>query len=467
MLYYPLAALLGIKLLALASISAAALAFAIIVGREWGPLARCSSRSFGILWAGTALSAAFPFSLGAALALFALWALQDGHRRRFALLVLLTLAASPLAFALLAVVLAGLFVGRRPPPRRVLLPAAAVVSAALLELLLVRLFPDGGRFPFHAGELVPAACFCALGALAARRAGATVLIGSFVAYLGAIVISFAVPSALGANIERLRYAAVPLALLAAALARWRPLYLVAPLVAVAAFWNISPLVGNLRHALADPSAASAYWSPAVTFLRPRLTPSYRVEVVDTLQHWPAVHLPNAGIPIVRGWYRQNDFPTNRILYGRFGPAAYRGWLRSMGVRFVVLSDAPVDYSSRAEAALLQRGVEGLRPVLRSQHLSVYEFRDAQPLVTGPGPANVVRMLPSRLFIHVGAAGEYRVAVRFSPYWRTFQGCVAPTRDGMTRLTAFRAGIVDLDFKANVHRGVEVLTGRKPSRFCRA
>src|SRR5262245_10016314 len=111
-LYYPLAALLGIKLLALASIAAAALAFALIVGREWGPLARWSTRSFAVLWAGTALSAAFPFALGAALALFALSSLQQGHRRRFALLVLLTLAASPLAFALLAVVLAGVLLGR-------------------------------------------------------------------------------------------------------------------------------------------------------------------------------------------------------------------------------------------------------------------------------------------------------------------------------------------------------------------
>ena len=71
-LYYPLAGLLGIKLLALASIATAALAFAIVLGREWGSIARASSRSFAVVWAGTALSAAFPFALGAALALLAL-----------------------------------------------------------------------------------------------------------------------------------------------------------------------------------------------------------------------------------------------------------------------------------------------------------------------------------------------------------------------------------------------------------
>jgi len=39
-----------------------------------------------------------------------------------------------------------------------------------------------------------------------------------------------------------------------------------------------------------------------------------VEAVDTAEHWPAAYLPDAGIPIVRGWYRQSDFPQNELLY---------------------------------------------------------------------------------------------------------------------------------------------------------
>jgi hypothetical protein len=38
---------------------------------------------------------------------------------------------------------------------------------------------------------------------------------------------------------------------------------------------------------------------------------------------------------------------------------------------------------------------------------------------------------------------------------------------MTHVSAFHAGLVDLDFKVNVHRGLEVLTGLEPTRFCRA
>src|SRR4051795_13676396 len=84
-LYYPLAALLGIRLLAVATVSTAALAFAVVLWREGGPAVRWSSRTFAIVWAGIVLSAAFPFALGAALALLAIWALQAKKNGRFAL----------------------------------------------------------------------------------------------------------------------------------------------------------------------------------------------------------------------------------------------------------------------------------------------------------------------------------------------------------------------------------------------
>src|SRR5207302_1300821 len=82
-------AALGIKLLAVATVALASLAFAVILWREWGPTTRWSSRSFAVVWAGIVLSAAFPFALGIALALLALWALQAEARWRFALLAAL------------------------------------------------------------------------------------------------------------------------------------------------------------------------------------------------------------------------------------------------------------------------------------------------------------------------------------------------------------------------------------------
>src|SRR5207247_4694152 len=134
-----------------------------------------------------------------------------------------------------------------------------------------------------------------------------------------------------------------------------------------------------------------------SFLDGHLSPSYRVEVVDTLEHWPAVYFPEASVPIVRGWYRQNDFPANELLYDeQLGPRAYQRWLRSLGVKYVVLSEAPPDYSSRAEARLLRSRASGLRPVLYSPRLTVYELPHATAVVTGPAAAKVSAMDATRL-----------------------------------------------------------------------
>jgi hypothetical protein len=467
-LYYPLSALVGIRILALLSVSAAAVGFAVVAWREWGTQSRWASRTFALVWAATIGSAAFPFALGMALGLLALAALQAGRRVTFAVLVVLTLAASPLAFLFLTIVLLGFAVARRPPRRTLVLPAAVIFGTALVELALKRIFPGSGRFPFHPIQLVPAVAFCALGALMTRaHRRAEPLLGLFLVYLVACIVFFAVPTDLGANVERLRYVAIPLALLAVSVAGWRPLAIGLPLLAVAAIWNVQPLVANYQTAAADVTREAEYWQPAVTFLRRHLTPSYRVEVVDTLEHWGAVYVPEANLPIVRGWYRQNDFPANEILYDdQLGPRAYQHWLRSLGVRYVVLSNSPPDYSSRAEARLLRSGSSGLRPALHIRGLTVYELPRATPLVTGPSSARVVTMDAARLVLHVAAPGRYRVAVRFSPYWRTLQGCASHAADGMTDVTAFAPGDVELAFKVNVHRGFEALTGQEPSRFCR-
>ena len=236
-IYYPLAALLGIKLLAVVSIGVAALAFALVVWREWGPAARFSSRTFAVLWPGVVLSAAFPFALGTMFALLALVALQTSRRRLFAALLFLTLLASPLALLLLVLVLAGCALDR--PPRRA---TVAVIAAAVgLELVLRRLFPEQGQFPFSVADLIPGALFCSLGiALTARVPAARRLFGLFAMLLAATIVAFLVPSDLGANVERLRFMAIPLALLAVTVTR-RRVVLATALVAVAGFWNISAL----------------------------------------------------------------------------------------------------------------------------------------------------------------------------------------------------------------------------------
>jgi hypothetical protein len=462
-LYYPLAALLGIKPLAVTAISTASLAFALVVWREWGPAARWSSRTFAVVSAGLVLGAAFPFALGAALGLLALWALQARAHWLFALLATLTLAASPLAFLLLAIVLCAVAIDRWANRASYVTPAVTLLVLGAAEVLLWRLFPDGGRYPFSFAELAAACVFCTAGAaLMWRVERGRLLRWLFVVYAAACVAAFVLPSAIGENIARLRFAAVPLAVLVLSLRRWRPLPLCALALMLAVSWNLSPLVANYHHGSTDPSADASYWRPTVNFLKANLTPSYRVEVVDVVGHWEAVYLPRAGIPLVRGWFRQNDFPQNELLYeGPLTPESYLGWLRERAARYVVLTDAPPDYSAREEEALLRSGRSGLTPVFRTATTTVFAVPSPSPVVRGPGRAQVLGMSSTRVWLRLGEPGTYRLAIRYSPYWDAGEACVAPGPGTTTELVAHRAGVVTLSFRFRPGAALDALDGAEP------
>jgi hypothetical protein len=461
-LYYPLAALIGIRTLAVLSIATGALGFSAVVLRQWGPSSRLASRTFAVVSAGLVVSAAFPFALGFAFGLLALWALQERRRGRFVVCALLTVAASPLGFAFLVVALVGIVLARRTL-RDSRVQIAAVAACICLELVLWRLFGDGGHFPYGLLQLAPSLLFGGIGLIVTRGVPeARLLRGLFWTYLGVCIVAYLVPTAVGSNLERFRYVALPLAFLAAALRGWRPLWLVVPAAALAGIWNTTPIFSTLARASTDPESSRVYWTPAVNYLRAHLSPSYRVEVVDTAEHWPAAYLPDAGIPIVRGWYRQSDFPQNELLYdSKLGGKAYRAWLRRMAVRYVLLTDAPADYSSRREAELLRSGRSGLVPVKFLEHMTVYELPDATPIVTGPRPATVLWLWPQRLVTTVTAPGSYRVRVRWSPYWHSSSGCVSRTADGLTRITTRETGLVELRFGVSVTRGLQTLAGTIP------
>src|SRR5205085_9091149 len=72
LLYYPLAALIGIKLLAVLSVAAAVIAFSAVVRHEWGRQSRWAERAFAVVWAFLVLSGAYPLMLGCDFALLSL-----------------------------------------------------------------------------------------------------------------------------------------------------------------------------------------------------------------------------------------------------------------------------------------------------------------------------------------------------------------------------------------------------------
>ncbi len=436
-LYYPLAAALGIRLLAVLTVVVSAGTFALVAGREWSDAARWASLAFAVLWSGVLITGEFPFALGVALALLALLSLQAGRLWTGGVLTVLVLAASPVAFVLLVVVLAGLVVARRAPVRVV--PAAAVVLAVAAELAMVLLFPASGTLGFPWSEALMAGAFCLGGiALTWGTQRASLFRGVLGVYLVAVVASWAIPSRIGHDVARLRFLALPLVLLLAALRRWRPLPLVVAAVVLAGAWNVAPLVSGWRASSADGSSSAAVWTAPVAWLHSHLRPGYRVEAVDTSQHWAAWYLAGEGIPLVRGWFRQDDFPTNALLYRRLTGPEYLHWLRSLGVAYVVLTRFPPDHTSREEARLVPR----LLPrVFVTGNVAIYEVPHARGITS----AQVVAFRESSLVLRVARAGTYRIAVHWSPYWHASSGALSETSDWMLRLRATAAGTVTLTF----------------------
>jgi hypothetical protein len=287
----------------------------------------------------------------------------------------------------------------------------------------------------------------------------------FVVYLVACLGAFAIPSAVGENVARLRYAAIPLAVLTLSLRRWRPLPVTLTVLALAVAWNLTPIAFSFAKGRGDPASSRAYWAPAISFLRAHLPASYRVEVVDTTGHWAAVYLAEAQIPLARGGFRQDDFPQNKLLYDEFAPSAYRAWLRELGVRYVVLTNAPTDYSARAEAALLRSGRSGLRRVFSTPTLQVLEVPRPRPIVTGSPGARVLRLTGTRVVLDLPHAGRYRLAVRFSPYLHADGACLLRRPDGMTTVAAEQGGRYDVGFHLNATRALATAVGGSRSRIC--
>jgi hypothetical protein len=240
---------------------------------------------------------------------------------------------------------------------------------------------------------------------------------------------------------------VPLMLVTAALADFRPRWLAAAAVGAALVANVAPYLAMIPVRDSTGSAQPAYWRPVLSFLRSHRAAGFRVEVVPTANHWEAYYLPRAGIPLARGWYRQLDVADNPALYSpTLTPASYRAWLRRDAVQFVILADAPLEaIDASREARLLTSGASGLREVRRLPHATVYELPHATPILTGAGAATVTYLDANTIAGRVARAGAYLLRVHFTPYWSIRRGsiCLAPAPSTLTRLTATRPGAFTL------------------------
>jgi hypothetical protein len=453
-LYYPLAAFAGQWPLALASSAVLAAGFAAVSRREWGAAATWPSVCFAVTAPATLMvSGAYPFMAGAACAMAALAALQRRRNAVFAVAVLATLGFSPLAFALLVAVAAGMLLGQPHPidvlrGRRAAL--ASLLGAFTMGVLLQRAFPSGGSYPYDLTDAGIVAGFSLAGLyVTGSSPRARSLRAVFAAYLALNLIAFLFHGPIGSNSNRLfAVAGAPLLWLAANASGVRSRRVVLPVLATGLALQVGPFVRDAYSSWTNGAAAASFWRPAERFLAQHGDRQHRVEVVASWGHWEAYYLAKRGVPLARGWFRQDDFPVNRALYdGDLTGDEYRRWLRAVGVRYVMLPDAPLDYSAVREARLLRSGESGLVAVEELPNWTVYELPQATPIVSAPpgGRALVESLDPQRLRLWTGGPGRYLVRVRYSPYWRATPSatCVAPARDGMTAVTTPTGGYVAL------------------------
>jgi hypothetical protein len=460
-LYYPVAKVVGIRVLAVVCAVVGVAAFRSLTNRRWGPAARWSNRSMAIVLPCFVLTAAFPFLLGATVGLLALIALDARRWRTFAALSALAAASSPLAFLLLGVVVLGFAAADRWSGATLVRGVSILSGIAALLIAVTKVFASKSSDPFATSSFLVALAFSlGLAALTWRVESARPL--RFGALFNAAACSgaFVLSTNIGEGVTRLRYLALPIAVLALSLRRWRPLGVSVLVLLLVGYWNVTPLVSSFATGVTDPSSQASYWRPATAYLKAHLDPSYRVEVVDTAHHSAAAYLPDAGIPLVRGWFRQDDFPQNQLLYGELTPARYVRWLHQLGVGYVVLPDVAPDYSAEREAALLRGGRAGLEVVYRTAHLQVLRVPSPQPIVSGPGHPRLTALGREGMTVWLGAAGSYRIAVRYSPYWRSTSGCLRSTHDGMLGLVTTGPGVVRIAFRVSVPTMLRVIAAEE-------
>jgi hypothetical protein len=457
LLFPPAASVVGPQVVGMLSVVASSYLFDRLVRDEWGIEARWATLWFAAGVVTLLADGQLTFALGVALGLVALRSLQE---RRSGLAVLAAAAcplASPVAGAFLAGVLAA---GLWERGQRV--SRAGVLAAALALVLTVApnlAFPEPGRFPFVFSSFMAIPIWCA-GALFLtwRAEGEGRLRRVIVGYALASILIYLTPNALGGNAVRLG-ALFGGPVLAAVLLSHRPLpvgvggapapgqglapplrwipgwfytaVLVVTLVG-SLYWQFNATATQIARSVGDPSTQASYFQPAARWLMAHGGRGVRVEVPPTANHWESAYLAPK-FELARGWLRQLDTARDGLFYrqGALNVSTYERWLRNNAISYVALPDAPLDYSSVAEAKMIRSGLSYLTERFHSAHWRIFEVQDPRPLVAplGAGRASTVSVGPQGFALDVTHPGRFLVRVAFTQYWSISHGSGCLLRDG--------------------------------------
>ncbi len=442
----PVAAVIGIGITGIVSALVASWAFdQLLVGL---PGRRIASWWFGIGTLVNLLIGRLPFALGLALGLCALLALRRGHYVLALGLTAATMLGSPVAGAFLALAMAAWTLD--DVPGRLWRGVGLAVACFGPYLVLMRLFPSGGWFPYHAKSFVIGVGISLLLIALVPKQHRAIRIAA-VLHIAAAVATMTLQTPMGGNINRLTmFFAGPILAAVMPVDRRKLLVLCAiPLL----HWQWSPSIDAVVDAPTDPTRTAEYYAPLVDVLDDLYADNgaVRVEIVPTLRHWEVAEVAPE-IPIARGWWRQLDMEYNPLFYdGTLDAATYREWLLREAVSYVAVPHSELDDAGIDEAALIAGGLPYLELDRRLTDWTVYEVVDPQPIVAGPG--TLLEYGVDDLVIRVDVPGTLHVAVRASPHWKLTgnAGCLAESADGFVDITGVEPGLlrlaIDVEFSA--------------------
>lgn len=428
LLFAPLAATFGP---AIVGVVAAIAAVALFV-----PLARAAASSptaaaaaSWLFTAGVLSNVAIgrmPFLLGIALAVAAYSAGRAGRRKLCGGLALCAMLASPVAGAFLMLGAAAKLIADGRPGLRTAAWLGVPAFAGGIGLYL--LFPEGGTDRFTATAFWPMLVISAAG-VALLAPGRRTLWAGGLLYLLVLTGAFLVPTPFGQNALRLGVLVGP-SVLALAHRKRVPVFAIATVGIGLVYLQWLPAVRAVAEAHGDPSTRLAFQAEARDFLQDVAAPGERVEVPLTMNHWEAADLAKV-VPLARGWERQLDQKANPIFYDDepLTASKYYAWLRENAVHWVALPNAPLDYSARDEAEILERGAKFLKLAYESPRWRIWEVRDTDPPASGG--AKVLAAGPN--WFMVDTEGSTTVRYRYTRYWSTSDACLSRGPDGWTRI----------------------------------
>jgi hypothetical protein len=433
--YPPLGALLGPRVVGALAALASAAAFAALARPRYGDRARLAIWWFGSATVTNLVSGRITFALGLAFGLGAMLALQSRRTAIAAVAAVVTSLTSPVAGVFLA--FAAAVRATLDEPGR----ALAVAAAALASLLVLSLaFPTPGWFPFAFSAFLPVP-LAVLAVLAIVPAEERWLRRGAVAY-GALCALFAlIHSPIGANAARLGSLFCG-PLVALTLGGRRPLLLLAVAIPLLYWQWVAPIRDFVDQA-GDPATHRSFFRPLVTELgRVTRGAPVRIEIPPTHDRWESAYVAPR-YPLARGWLRQLEAADiHRFTGGRLTAGYYRRWLDRRAVAYVAVPDAKLDYIATDEVALIDGGLPYLRPIWRNGDWTLYHVRRPAPLASGG--ARLEHVGAADFALRAPRAGSYLVRIHYTPYWTVSSGAGCVSKAGSwTRVEAGAAETISV------------------------